>query len=303
MRVNLLVDLSGTLHIGDEVCAGAIAALTRIRRATAVPPYTVQLRFCSNTTKESTNDLQARLQRAGFSSDLIPKTSILTSLEACKKLAINEAWKPLLLLTRSAQSAFKEDEKLKKDAFYPKVDVPPSKMNSEEKKRLQQCNTVIVGLAPELFGAEWMDEAFRILSSEYLEGEKNFVATHRALYYRPATSAPLSLGPGAYVAALEAACHRSSQDTIVCGKPSRTFFEACLESFRIEYEQGEKERNIIIGDDVNADLGGAAIEMGFERILVQTGKYRKGDETDSVKVFPTFADFIDQELFSKSILR
>lgn len=144
-------------------------------------------------------------------------------------------------------------------------------MDEEQRARLERCDTVVVGLAPELFGADWMDEAFRILSSEYSNGEKHLVATHRALYYRSSTSAPLSLGPGAYVAALEAACHRSSQDTLVCGKPSRAFFTECLESLREEHESvgdGEgEERNIIIGDDINADLGGAAIEMGFERIL------------------------------------
>jgi hypothetical protein len=47
MRVNLLVDLSGTLHIGDEECPGAIAALERIRKATCVAPHSFKLRFCS----------------------------------------------------------------------------------------------------------------------------------------------------------------------------------------------------------------------------------------------------------------
>lgn len=93
-----------------------------------------------------------------------------------------------------------------------------------------------------------------------------------ALYYRPSTSAPLSLGPGAYVAALEAACHRSCNDTLVCGKPSKTFFESCLASMRASEDGAtaileEEERNIIIGDDIEADLGGGAIEMGLERIL------------------------------------
>lgn len=224
-------------------------------------------------------------------------------------MTIKQGWKPLLLLTKSAQLTFRENQKLQKDAFFPDADVLPSNLSIEERSKLEQCDTVIIGLAPELFGSEWMNEAFRILSSEYQsQGEKRLVATHRALYYRPSTSAPLSLGPGAYVAALEAACHRSSNDTIVCGKPSRSFFETCLESLRKEYhssgDQDEQERTIIIGDDVNADLGGAAVEMGFERFLVQTGKYRKGDEgTESVKVFATFANFVEEELFAKSILK
>lgn len=72
---------------------------------------------------------------------------------------------------------------------------------------------------------------------------------------------------------MEAACRRSSKDTLVCGKPSRDFFQACLESLRQEQqkENGEsdkkEERNIIIGDDIEADLGDGAIDLGLERVL------------------------------------
>lgn len=51
MRVNLLVDLSGTIHIGDVACPGAIAALDRIGKAKAIAPHSVKLRFCSKKRK------------------------------------------------------------------------------------------------------------------------------------------------------------------------------------------------------------------------------------------------------------
>ena len=52
-------------------------------------------------------------------------------------------------------------------------------MDERERRLLEQCDTVIVGLAPDLFGAEWMDAAFRVLAGEYSRGEKRLVATHR----------------------------------------------------------------------------------------------------------------------------
>lgn len=73
---------------------------------------------------------------------------------------------------------------------------------------------------------------------------------------------------------MEAACRRSSKDTLICGKPSASFFQACLDSLRQEYQGKDvnademiEERNIIIGDDIEADLGNGAIDLGLERVL------------------------------------
>ena len=43
------------------------------------------------------------------------------------------------------------------------------------------------------------------------------------------------------------------------------------------------------------DLGDGAIELGLQRVLVQTGKYRKGDEdkTQNVQLYKDFAAFVD----------
>lgn len=45
--------------------------------------------------------------------------------------------------------------------------------------------------------------------------------------------------------------------------------------------------------------------MIFDIDAVKTGKYRKGDEmqtSKAVKLYATFADFIQQELFNNAIL-
>lgn len=49
-----LVDLNGTLHVGDAAVPGAQAALQRLREAG------VECRFCTNTTK---GECRARRQR------------------------------------------------------------------------------------------------------------------------------------------------------------------------------------------------------------------------------------------------
>ncbi|PWN89403.1 hypothetical protein FA10DRAFT_280431 [Acaromyces ingoldii] len=340
VRLQLLIDLSGTLHIGDHEVAGAAKALKRLQQAAAAlssstsaasSPTTlaaekggfssIKLRFCSNTTKESTQDLQARLVRAGFDPKDVPASSILTSLEACRRMCVAQRWRPLLLLTPSAQAAFSSpsatassSESIAGDCFLPAKERPPSSLSDEERAKLRSCDTVVVGLAPDLFGAAWMDEAFRILAGEYASdssgtSKTRLVATHRALYYRPGPSEPLSLGPGAYIAALEAASRREAKDTVVCGKPSAAFFQTCLDEMAASppengqsantIDKDEEERNIVIGDDVEADLGGGAIEMGLERVLVRTGKYRKGDEDRAavpVTTFDSFAHFVDDLL-------
>lgn len=292
MRLNLLIDLSGTLHIGDQACPGAISALNRLFSSKPIKEkcLDVKVRFCSNTTKESKEDLQKRLIRIGFDENVMKKDRIMTSLQACIELCKTQKWKPLLILTPSAQEGFRDgvkkgdsrEEKQKEEAdgiqhaFFPDPNTPPAQLSPKEKERLKECDTVILGLAPNLFNAEWLDEAFRILSNEYREGPKQLVATHRALYFRPGTDQPLSMGPGAFIAALETATKRSIDQTIVCGKPSKTFLQLCIDDIRKEREKdkigGEAEQTVIIGDDIEADLGGGSIELGLERVL---GMYEK----------------------------
>lgn len=68
----LLIDLSGTLHVSSQPVPGAIHAVSRLRY-TALPygshapsSKPVPFRFCSNTSKEGRNELEARLRGMGF---------------------------------------------------------------------------------------------------------------------------------------------------------------------------------------------------------------------------------------------
>ena len=73
----LLIDLSGTLHIGNTPTKSAPDALQRLR-LTQIP-----LRFCSNTSSESRKDVCKRLMGMGFS---FTDREVWTSLRAVSEL-------------------------------------------------------------------------------------------------------------------------------------------------------------------------------------------------------------------------
>ncbi|KAI5985544.1 HAD-like domain-containing protein [Pisolithus albus] len=198
-------------------------------------------------------------------------------------------------------------------------------------------DAVVVGLAPSVLDYKHLNTAFRILVGEH-ENEKRradplspfstsvttsrppLIALHKARYIQ-ASDRALSLGPGPFVAALEEASGTRAQ---IVGKPTKLFFETVVKSFgddtlslaptetvegAVMSDGGGKDgsrvrrsgRIAVVGDDVSADLGEGAIELGLWRVLVKTGKYRTGDETREGVVPPdevcdSFADFVDRFL-------
>lgn len=122
-----------------------------------------------------------------------------------------------------------------------------------------------------MFTYEHLNTAFRILLPSDSSPPKPLIATHRAKYVRTAAKEgtsehdTLSLGPGPFVAALEAATGVHAETV---GKPGRTFFETVIGSFGFQTQVAhEGGRIVIIGDDVETDLGGAAVELGLWRVL------------------------------------
>jgi HAD superfamily hydrolase (TIGR01458 family) len=79
------------------------------------------------------------------------------------------------------------------------------------------------------------------------------------------TSRGALLDAGAFVAGLE---YATGATATVLGKPSSSYFEAALEAI-----DADADRTWMVGDDVNADIGGAAA-LGIRTILVRTGKFR-----------------------------
>lgn len=140
-------------------------------------------------------------------------------------------------------------------------------------------NAVVIGLAPDKFNYEELTKAFRLL----LDGA-TLIAIHKARYFIRGDG--LALGPGAFVAGLEYSANVKAE---VVGKPTAEFFKAALSDV-------PPEDAIMIGDDVKDDVAGAQA-AGIRGVLVQTGKYRTGDENTisppPAKVCSSFVHAVD----------
>jgi len=123
---------------------------------------------------------------------------------------------------------------------------------------------VVVGDAGRHFTYDRLNAAFRVLA-----GGAAFLALAANRSFRDADGG-LSMDAGAFVAALEYASGATAE---VLGKPAPGFFAAALADMGVAARDAA-----MIGDDAEADVAGA-LSAGLGRaILVQTGKYRAGDE-------------------------
>jgi HAD superfamily hydrolase (TIGR01458 family) len=93
------------------------------------------------------------------------------------------------------------------------------------------------------------------------------VALHKNKICQRAEGLSLDLGP--FVVALE---YAAAVQAHVVGKPSATFFNLALEGLGLP--AGEV---LMIGDDIEADVGGAQA-AGLRAVQVRTGKYRAQDD-------------------------
>ena len=94
----------------------------------------MKLKFVTNTTKESKKALHQRLNNIGFN---IKEKEIFSSLSAAKNLVVKQNLHPYFMLSSDAMKDFEE---INKDG---------------------QPDSVLIGLAPELFDYEHMTQALR----------------------------------------------------------------------------------------------------------------------------------------------
>ena len=122
-------------------------------------------------------------------------------------------------------------------------------------------DAVVVGLAPSMLNYDILNTAFRILSDR--SKPVPLLATHKAKFIR-SPDGGLSLGPGPFVTALESTSGVSAE---VIGKPSTAFFSSVIQSFGRKDWIDDPRGIAVIGDDIMADLGEGAVELGLHRIL------------------------------------
>jgi len=260
----VMVDLSGTLHIGSKPMPGAVEALHELRQS---PLY---LRFVTNTTKEGRLNLIARLTSMGFD---IALDEIFTSLTAARDLVVREKLRPKLFLEEASMPDF--------------VDVPDLIIPAT----LEEANAIVIGLAPDMFNYTDLNAVFRRIMDKDLEPCR-LIAIHKSRYYK--TESGLDLGPGPFVSALE---YATDQKATVVGKPEGDFFNSALGSLTEEILKPHEI--IVIGDDVRDDIAGAQA-AGMAGCLVKTGKYREGDENKidppPIMVADNFAEAVQRIL-------
>jgi phospholysine phosphohistidine inorganic pyrophosphate phosphatase len=128
-------------------------------------------------------------------------------------------------------------------------------------------DAIILGDLGDGFTPAVLNEAFRKL----MDGAE-LVALQHNRYWRRADG--LALDVGAYAAALE---YATMSEAVTVGKPAREFFLAAMADMGTE-------RGVMVGDDIEADVGGA-MAAGLPGILVRTGKYRR--DALKARVTPT----------------
>lgn len=113
------------------------------------------------------------------------------------------------------------------------------------------------------YGNNWNYDLMNDLFKQVMNGSK-MLALHKGRYWQ--TDAGLTLDIGGFVAALE---HATSQQAMVIGKPSPTFFRIALDDIGVSPNDA-----VMIGDDIINDIQGAQM-TGMKAVLVKTGKYRE----------------------------
>lgn len=98
----------------------------------------------------------------------------------------------------------------------------------------------------------------------------------------------LVLDAGPFVVALE---YAAQTEALVTGKPSPAFFAQALEQLGVGANHA-----VMIGDDVEADVGGA-IDAGLDGVLVRTGKFRpqslEASGVDPTEIWDSVAELAD----------
>jgi HAD superfamily hydrolase (TIGR01458 family) len=123
-------------------------------------------------------------------------------------------------------------------------------------------DSVVLCDAADGFSYANLNQAFRLL-----QGGARLLAVGDNRYFREGEEMSLDAGP--FVRALE---YAAGIEAIILGKPSAPFFHAAASQFDCQTNEV-----LMVGDDVFSDVNGA-LKVGMKAALVQTGKYRDGDE-------------------------
>jgi HAD superfamily hydrolase (TIGR01458 family) len=205
------------------------------------------VRLVTNTTSKSRARIVEQLRRLGFD---VSEDEVLTPAALAVRHCREHGYRSVRLLV---------GEGLRED-LSELADAPSG----------EAVQAVVLGDLGDGFTATVLNDAFRLL----MDGAELIALQHNRYWRR---EDGLALDVGAYSAALEYACGR---EAVVVGKPAGEFFSSALAELG-----SQAENTLMVGDDVEADVGGA-LAAGLRAILVRTGKYRE-DALEASGVTPT----------------
>jgi HAD superfamily hydrolase (TIGR01458 family) len=129
----------------------------------------------------------------------------------------------------------------------------------------ENADAVLLGGADEAFETNRVFSYYNLARAfAELQDGAELYCLHKNRWWQ--TSRGALLDAGAFVAGLE---YAAETEATVLGKPSAAYFAAALDAL-----EDEPEHSWMVGDDVEADVGGAAA-FGLRTVLVQTGKFRQ----------------------------
>lgn len=198
-------------------------------------------RFVTNTSTLSLASLQKKLRGLGFDVD---QTEIFSAPQAALQM-LKQQQNPIcrLLLADDVKQDFQQFQQSDTEAQW-----------------------IVIGDIGNAWTYTMLNEVFQCV----MRGAR-ILAIHKNRFWQ--TEHGLQMDIGAFIDGLEYATN--TQATII-GKPSADFFSAVLTDMQLTPEQV-----LMIGDDIDADVGGAQASK-IRGVLVRTGKYRQAYAESSV---------------------
>lgn len=201
-------------------------------------------RFVTNTSTLSLASLQKKLRGLGFD---VEQSEIFSAPQAALQL-LKQQQNPIcrLLLADDVKQDFQKFQQSDTEAQW-----------------------IVIGDIGNAWTYAMLNEVFQCV----MRGAR-ILAIHKNRFWQ--TEHGLQMDIGAFIDGLE---YASNTQAIIIGKPSADFFSAVLTDMQLTPEQV-----LMIGDDIDADVGGAqASNIGG--VLVRTGKYRQ-DYADNSAIQP-----------------
>jgi len=216
----ILLDLDGTLYVGDQAIPGAIECLAQLRERG------IALRFLTNTTTKSQRELVAQVRALGFQLD----ADELISAPIAAKLELHSlqqhadrALRIWLLVADAIKADFAEficDE--------------------------QQPDYVVLGDIGDRWDLALINQLFNVMNSG-----AELIALHKGRFWQ--TSEGLKADIGFFVAGLE---YVSSKAARIMGKPNRDFYQRVLDSAGVKAQDAIMVGDDIDSDVGGAQLIG-----------------------------------------------